>query len=148
DDINPQVGCVIIDGARSIVSEGYHAGSGSDHAEVAAIKNLNPQLIPIALTSVVTLEPCNHTRTTPPCVGALHTSGIGTIVYGQPDLGQHSSGGATELFARGHRVVGGVESEATARLLRGWHQRTEQTRGRVIAKWAQSFDGRLAAADG
>lgn len=148
DDINPQVGCVIIDGAGSIVAEGYHAGSGSDHAEVAALKNLDPQLNPMALTAVVTLEPCNHTGTTPPCVEALHTSGIGTIVYGQPDLGQHSSGGATELFARGHRVVGGVESEATARLLRGWHQRTEQTRGRVIAKWAQSLDGRLAAADG
>src|SRR5699024_12593371 len=93
-------------------------------------------------------EPCNHADTTRPCVDALHTSGIGTIVHGQPDLGQHSSGGATELFARGHRVVGGVESEATARLLRGWHQRTEQTPGRVIAKWAQSLDGRLAAADG
>src|SRR5699024_2539264 len=118
----------------------YHAGYGSDHAEVAALKNLDPQLNQMALTAVVTLEPCNNTGTTPPCGEALHTSSIGTIVYGQPDLGQHSSGGATELFARGHRVVGGVESEATARLLRGWHQRTEQTRGRVIAKWAQSLD--------
>ncbi|MDN6150135.1 MAG: riboflavin biosynthesis protein RibD, partial [Yaniella sp.] len=59
DDINPQVGCVIIDGAGSIVAEGYHAGSGSDHAEVAALKNLDPQLNPVALTAVVTLEPCN-----------------------------------------------------------------------------------------
>ncbi|WP_022870651.1 bifunctional diaminohydroxyphosphoribosylaminopyrimidine deaminase/5-amino-6-(5-phosphoribosylamino)uracil reductase RibD [Yaniella halotolerans] len=148
DDINPQVGCVIVDAANSVVAEGYHAGAGSDHAEVAALKNLDSQLNPVGLTAVVTLEPCNHTGTTPPCVEALHTAGIGTIVYGQPDVGQRSSGGATELFARGHRLIGGVESEATATLLRDWHQRTEQTRGRVIAKWAQSLDGRLAAADG
>lgn len=148
DDINPQVGCVIIDATGSIVSEGYHAGVGSVHAEVAALRNLDPQLNPVSLTAVITLEPCNHTGTTPPCVEALHTAGIGTIVYGQPDIGKRSSGGATELFARGHRIIGGVESEATAHLMRDWHQRTEQSRGRVIAKWAQSLDGRLAATDG
>lgn len=148
DDINPQVGCVIVDATGAIVAEGYHAGTGTDHAEAAALQNLDPQLNPVSLTAVVTLEPCKHTGTTPPCVEALHTRGIGTIVYGQPDLGPRSSGGATELFARGHRVIGGVESEATAHLLSDWLQRTEQTHGRVTAKWAQSLDGRLAAADG
>lgn len=148
DDINPQVGCVILDDQGVIVAEGLHAGTGTDHAEIAALKQLDPALNPTGLTAVVTLEPCNHTGKTPPCTQALHTSGIGTVVFGQPDVGSHSSGGATELFARGHRVVGGIASEATAELLTGWHQRTDQTRGRVIAKWAQSLDGRLAAADG
>lgn len=148
DDVNPQVGCVIVDAEGAIVAEGYHAGVGTDHAETVALKQLDPNMNPVALTAVVTLEPCNHTGYTPPCVEALNTSGIGTIVYGQPDVGPNSSGGATELFARGHRVIGGVASEATADLLAGWLQRTEQTRGRIIAKWAQSLDGRLAAADG
>src|SRR5699024_7526105 len=148
DDLNPQVGCVIVDDAGLVVAEGFHAGSGTDHAEVAALAKLDPALNPARLTAVITLEPCNHTGKTPPCVEALHASGIGTIVYGQPDLGPRSAGGATELFARGHRVIGGVASTATARLLTDWRQRTGQSRGRVIAKWAQSLDGRLAAADG
>lgn len=148
DDLNPQVGCVILEATGQAVAEGYHAGAGTDHAEVAALKQLDPRLNPAALTAVVTLEPCNHTGKTPPCADALHTAGIGTIVYGQPDIGPNSSGGATKLFAHGHRVIGGIASKATANLLAGWHHRTGQTRNRVIAKWAQSFDGRLAAADG
>src|SRR5690625_954529 len=148
DDLNPQVGCVIVDDNGLVVAEGFHAGSGSDHAEVAALAKLDPALNPSRLTAVITLEPCNHTGKTPPCVEAIHASGIGTIVYGQPDVGQHSAGGATELFARGHRVIGGIASAATAEILADWRQRTGQSRGRVIAKWAQSLDGRLAAADG
>ena len=148
DDLNPQVGCVIVDDNGLVVAEGFHAGSGSDHAEVAALAKLDPALNPSRLTAVITLEPCNHTGKTPPCVEAIHASEIGTIVYGQPDVGQHSAGGATELFARGHRVIGGIASAATAELLADWRQRTGQSRGRVIAKWAQSLDGRLAAADG
>lgn len=148
DDLNPQVGCVIVADDGLIVAEGFHAGSGTDHAEVAALAKLDPALNPSTLTAVITLEPCNHTGKTPPCVEALHASGIGTIVFGQPDLGQNSSGGATELFARGHHVIGGIASKATAELLANWRQRTGQPRGRVIAKWAQSLDGRLAAADG
>lgn len=148
DDINPQVGCVIVDAAGSIVAEGFHVGAGTDHAEVAALKQLDPELNPVTLTAVVTLEPCNHTGQTPPCADALHTAGIGTIVYGQPDIGPNSSGGATKLFAHGHRVIAGIESQDTADLLAGWHQRSGQTRHHLIVKWAQSLDGRLAAADG
>lgn len=148
DDLNPQVGCVILNDTGQAVAEGYHAGAGTDHAEVAALKQLDPDLNPATLTAVVTLEPCNHTGKTPPCADALHTTGIGTVVYGQPDVGPNSSGGATKLFAHGHRVIGGIATEATAQLLAGWHHRTGQTRHRLIAKWAQSLDGRLAAADG
>jgi len=148
DDVNPQVGCVIIDDQGATVAEGFHRGTGSDHAEVNALKNLDPALNPAGLTAVITLEPCNHTGTTPPCAQTLHTAGIGTIAYGQPDVGTRSSGGATELFARGHRVIAGIESADTAQLISDWHTRTGQTRSGVIAKWAQSLDGRLAAPDG
>lgn len=148
DDLNPQVGCVIIDETNTVVAEGFHLGTGTDHAEIAALNNLDPTLDPVGLTAVVTLEPCNHTGKTPPCADALHDAGIGTIVYGQPDIGAHSSGGATELFARGHSVIGGIASAATANLVADWHARTNRTRASVIAKWAQSLDGRLAAPDG
>lgn len=145
---NPQVGCVILDARGVIVAEGFHQGAGSDHAEIMALTNLNPALNPADLTLVVTLEPCNHTGTTPPCTEALLDSGIGTIVFGQPDIGPESGGGATTLFAHGRRIIGGIESAATGALISPWHTHTGQSRARVIGKWAQSLDGRLAAADG
>ncbi len=148
EDPNPQVGCVILDACGDIVAEGFHNGAGTDHAEIVALTELDPALEPAELTAVVTLEPCNHTGKTPPCAQALLSAGIGTIAYGQPDIGPQSSGGATTLFAQGRRVIGGIESAATANLIAPWHVRTGQTRSRIIAKWAQSLDGRLAAADG
>lgn len=148
DDANPQVGCVILNAQGTPVAEGFHSGAGTPHAEVVALARLAPTLDPDTLTAVVTLEPCNHTGKTPPCAKALVDAGIGTIVYGQPDIGPESGGGATRLFAHGRRVIGGIESTATAHLIAPWHIRTGQTRGKIIAKWAQSLDGRLAASDG
>ena len=148
DDPNPQVGCVILDADGTIVAEGFHNGAGTDHAEIVALTELDPLLDPVELTAVVTLEPCNHTGKTPPCAQAILDAGIGTIVYGQPDIGAQSSGGATTLFAQGRQVIGGIESAATAELIAPWHTRTNQSREQIIAKWAQTLDGRLAAADG
>jgi len=148
DDINPQVGCVILNADGAIIAEGFHAGAGTDHAEIVALSNLDPGEDPATLTAVVTLEPCNHTGKTPPCADALVRSGIGTLVYGQPDLGEKSSGGATKLFTHGRLVIGGIESAATRKLLAGWRARSNITESGVVAKWAQSLDGRLAAADG
>lgn len=148
DNANPQVGCVIVDDHGETVAEGFHNGAGTDHAEIMALSNLQTEVDPSQLTAVVTLEPCNHTGKTPPCSQALLQSGIGSIVYGQPDIGPESGGGATTLFAHGRRVIGGIESQATGHLIAPWHQRTHQTKGQIIAKWAQSLDGRLAAADG
>lgn len=148
NDVNPQVGCVILDDRGAIIAEGFHAGAGTDHAEIVALTNLNPGFDPAGLTAVVTLEPCNHTGKTPPCADALLRSGIGTIVYGQPDLGQKSAGGATKLFTDGRHIIGGIESEATGNLVAAWRARSNTTTSGVIAKWAQSLDGRLAAANG
>lgn len=148
DDANPQVGCVIVDQHGQTVSEGFHAGAGTDHAEIVALTNLHPGLDPTTLTAVVTLEPCNHTGKTPPCADALVRAEIGTIVYGQPDLGEHSSGGATKLTTHGRCVIGGIESRATRDLIANWRARSNIIESGIIAKWAQSLDGRLAAADG
>ena len=148
DDVNPQVGCVIVDDHGDIVAEGYHAGAGTDHAEIVALSNLRPGVNPAKLTAVVTLEPCNHTGKTPPCTDALVRAEIGSIVYGQPDLGAKSSGGATRLSTHGRCVIGGVESRATRELIADWRARSHITESGIIAKWAQSLDGRLAAADG
>ncbi len=148
DNPNPQVGCVILDPAGNTVAEGWHRGTGTPHAEVAALAALPTEWRARTneLTVVATLEPCNHTGRTGPCAVALSEAKIGTVAYAVNDPGDTSSGGAATLRKAGAEVIGGVlETEGLA-LLEAWLRR--QQRPRVIVKWAQTLDGRAAAADG
>ncbi|MBK0422180.1 dihydrofolate reductase family protein [Leucobacter sp. CSA2] len=173
DNANPQVGCVILDPSGRIVAEGWHLGSGTPHAEVDALAHLPAEWRSRAgeLTAVVTLEPCNHTGRTGPCAVALVDSGIGHVAYALSDPGDASSGGAETLRAAGVEVLSGIEAASAESLLAPWFERAARAatgadqslsdsaaaggavrrpapRPRVIAKWAQTLDGRAAAADG
>ena len=104
--VNPQVGAVILDSDLNVISEGWHLGSGTPHAEVAALAKL--AAVPAGATAVVTLEPCNHTGKTGPCAQALIAAGISRVVYASSDVGDASAGGAATLRAAGVEVIGGV----------------------------------------
>ena len=113
--VNPQVGAVILDEKNNIVAEGYHRGSGTNHAEVEAIESLRATLgsqsFPPGYTAVVTLEPCNHTGKTGPCSRALVDAGISRVVYAVSDPGAESSGGGEHLREHGIEVIPGVCSQ-------------------------------------
>ena len=114
--VNPQVGAVILNPEGEIVSEGFHKGSGTPHAEVEAIKALETKIglpFPAGYTAVVTLEPCNHTGKTGPCSQALIEAGISRVAFATQDPGHSSGGGAETLRQAGIEVIEGVlESEA------------------------------------
>ena len=155
DNPNPQVGCVILDPVGNIVAEGWHRGAGTPHAEVAALAALPDEWRTRAneLTAVATLEPCNHTGRTGPCAVALSEARIGTVVYSVSDPGDASSGGAATLRSAGAEVLGGVLEPEGLELLASWLERQgavsqKLSRPRVTVKWAQTLDGRAAAADG
>lgn len=174
DDPNPRVGCVILDAEGRPVAEGWHRGSGTPHAEVEALGRLSPEQRDRIgeLTAVVTLEPCNHTGRTGPCAVALAETGIGAVVYALDDPGEVSGGGADALRSAGVAVTGGVLAEEARELIAPWLARqdhlTDPSPGRardaareaeksaslqarrphVTVKWAQTLDGRAAAADG
>ena len=150
--VNPQVGAVILNADNEIVAEGYHQGSGTNHAEVMAISALKEKLgvstFPLGHTAVVTLEPCNHTGKTGPCSRALLEAGISRVVYAAKDPGQDSSGGGEFLRQSGVEVVAGVceaEAEEQGRI---WLTANRLGRPFVTLKWASSLDGRSAASDG
>ena len=149
--VNPQVGAVILDAQGQIISEGWHEGAGTPHAEVMAIENLKQNLeypFPAGLTAVVTLEPCNHTGRTGPCAQALIAAGISSVVYAAADPGDASSKGAETLRNAGAEVLGGfmaAESETQGRV---WLTANRHQRPFVTLKWASSLDGRAAAQDG
>ncbi|WP_229790420.1 bifunctional diaminohydroxyphosphoribosylaminopyrimidine deaminase/5-amino-6-(5-phosphoribosylamino)uracil reductase RibD [Mycetocola manganoxydans] len=145
--VNPQVGCVILDPDGTILAEGWHRGAGTAHAETDALSHLAPGAATGA-TAVVTLEPCNHTGRTGPCAQALLDAGVSRVVYAVDDPGHHSSGGAERLRQAGVDVVPGVLRSAGETLLGSWLVAARLNRPFVIAKWAQSFDGRAAATDG
>ena len=81
--VNPQVGAVILDRNLNIISEGWHEGSGTPHAEVDALSRAGDRAR--GATAVVTLEPCNHTGRTGPCAQALIAAGVRRVVIAQRD---------------------------------------------------------------
>ena len=79
---NPVVGAVVARGDE-IVGEGWHERKGGPHAEVVALGAAGEAAR--GATLYVTLEPCDHHGTTPPCVDAILAAGIAKVVVGVKD---------------------------------------------------------------
>ena len=77
---NPSVGCVIVrDGL--VLGEGFTQKTGSDHAEIQAIKNAQANGFSVEGAIVyVTLEPCSHYGRTPPCALRLIKEKVARVV--------------------------------------------------------------------
>jgi len=144
---NPIVGAVIIDAAANVVGEGFHDRVNSaDHAEVVAIKAAGDKSVDA--TIIVTLEPCNHTGTTGPCVQAIIDAGIATVVFAVTDPNESAAGGAAALRAAGVTVIEGVMKEEAAFSNRAWLMKIKKNRPFFTWKVAATLDGKVAAADG
>jgi diaminohydroxyphosphoribosylaminopyrimidine deaminase / 5-amino-6-(5-phosphoribosylamino)uracil reductase len=79
---NPVVGAVVVrDG--EVVGEGWHERKGGTHAEVAALDAAGEAAR--GATIFVTLEPCDHHGSQPPCVDAIVRAGIAKVVVGAKD---------------------------------------------------------------
>ena len=79
---NPVVGAVVVrDG--EIVGEGWHERKGGPHAEVVALDAAGEAAR--GATIFVTLEPCDHHGSQPPCVDAILRAGIAKVVVGAKD---------------------------------------------------------------
>jgi diaminohydroxyphosphoribosylaminopyrimidine deaminase/5-amino-6-(5-phosphoribosylamino)uracil reductase len=143
---NPMVGCVIVRGGR-IIGEGYHRRFGKAHAEVEALRDCSEN--PRGATIYVSLEPCCHTGKTPPCTTALIEAGIGKVVIGTRDPSPEVNGkGIRRLRAAGITVQTGALADEARELIAPFTTRSTLGRPFVIAKWAQSLDGRLGTSTG
>ncbi|GDY08633.1 MAG: bifunctional diaminohydroxyphosphoribosylaminopyrimidine deaminase/5-amino-6-(5-phosphoribosylamino)uracil reductase RibD [Planctomycetota bacterium] len=149
---NPMVGAVLVDESLSLLGEGFHQQFGGPHAEVAAIldaerRRRKKKLKDAAL--FVSLEPCCHFGKTPPCTQAILAAGIRKVVVGQTDPNPKVAGaGIAQLRAAGIKVeVGMLEAEAR-RLTAPFAKRMTTGLPWVIAKWAMSWDGKIATVSG
>ena len=145
---NPRVGAVILDSSGNIISEGWHLGAGTPHAEVAALADAAAHGHDVrGATIVVTLEPCNHQGFTGPCALAIVQAGLKKVVYAVADPGATSGGGAQTLRQNGIEVEH-LPDERAEKLIHIWKQSVKAGRPYVTLKLATTLDGKVAAADG
>jgi diaminohydroxyphosphoribosylaminopyrimidine deaminase/5-amino-6-(5-phosphoribosylamino)uracil reductase len=144
---NPMVGCVLSKSGREVAS-GWHEQFGGPHAEAAALAGANKSDL-IGATAYVTLEPCCHQAKTPPCAEALIAAGISRVVAAMTDpFPQVAGGGFRRLREAGIQVESGCLEQEARRLNAPYLKLVTQKRPWVIAKWAMSLDGKLAARSG
>lgn len=142
----PSVGCVIVKDGR-IIGRGVSNKAAGHHAEVAALSQAGDAAKDA--TVYVTLEPCSHQGSTPPCADALIAAGVSRIVAAVQDPNPQVAGqGFAKLRDAGIEVVTGV-GEAEARVQhRGFFSVIEKGRPFVTLKLATTLDGRIATASG
>lgn len=139
---NPMVGSVIAKDGR-VIAEAHHERAGGPHAEVGALRKAGARARGADL--YVTLEPCNHHGRTPPCTDALIASGVRRVIVGARDPNPLVHGkGIRRLRRAGIEVVMGVLAEECRSLNRAFAHYIGTREPYVIAKLAESLDGRVA----
>ncbi|MBI1885738.1 MAG: bifunctional diaminohydroxyphosphoribosylaminopyrimidine deaminase/5-amino-6-(5-phosphoribosylamino)uracil reductase RibD [Chloroflexi bacterium] len=143
---NPAVGAVVVRDGR-IVGEGATQPPPGPHAEVVALSRAGEAARGGAL--YVSLEPCCHQGRTPPCVDAILEAGVSEVHIAMLDPDPSvNGGGRAALEAAGLKVTVGEGEEAARRLLEAYVKHRLARLPFVIAKFAASLDGRIAAASG
>jgi diaminohydroxyphosphoribosylaminopyrimidine deaminase/5-amino-6-(5-phosphoribosylamino)uracil reductase len=143
---NPNVSAAIYAADGSLIADGFHNRKVSiDHAEVVALKKAGSAAR--GATMVVSLEPCAHTGTTPPCVQAIIDAGIAKVIYAVADPNPIAAGGAQKLTDAGI-VVEHRESADLEFVQRAWLHKERTGRPLMIWKVATTLDSKVAASDG
>jgi diaminohydroxyphosphoribosylaminopyrimidine deaminase/5-amino-6-(5-phosphoribosylamino)uracil reductase len=143
---NPMVGAVIVQDGQ-VVGEGFHAYAGSDHAEVAALREA--EAAAAGATLYVSLEPCCHHGRTPPCADQIVHAGIRRVVAACEDPNPSVSGrGIAALREAGVTVEVGLLGEEAGRLNEAFFKHIRTGLPFVTLKVAASLDGKIASRTG
>jgi diaminohydroxyphosphoribosylaminopyrimidine deaminase/5-amino-6-(5-phosphoribosylamino)uracil reductase len=121
----PTVAAVVMQDGL-VVAEGV-TEAGGRHAEVVALDAAGAAAR--GSTLYVTLEPCAHQGTTPPCVERVIAEGVARVVVGARDPNPEAGGGIELLRAAG------VEVE----LLDAWEARAQNEAWRVWVSAGRPF---------
>jgi diaminohydroxyphosphoribosylaminopyrimidine deaminase/5-amino-6-(5-phosphoribosylamino)uracil reductase len=138
----PTVGAVVVrDG--EVVGEGVTEARGR-HGEVVALAAAGDRAR--GATVYVTMEPCNHHGSTPPCTDALLEAGVARVVAGQLDPNPNVEGGGLERLRAAGVEVEVAEGEIAFRArqqLEEWRTWVTERRPFVTYKVAVTLDGRV-----
>ena len=138
---HPLVGAVVVR-EDEVVGEGWYAGRGTPHAEVAALSEAGDRAR--GATLYVSLEPCSHHGTTPPCADAVVDAGVARVVAAVGDPNPKVSGrGFERLRAAGVEVEVADLWEARVQN-EAWRVWIGRGRPFVTYKVAVTLDGRVS----
>ena len=146
---NPRVGCVIVKGGQ-VIGRGHTQRVGGPHAEVQALADAKINGFDTEGSTVyVTLEPCNHTGRTPPCVDALIAAKPAMVIAAMSDPNPLVAGkGLERLKAAGMDVRCGLLGAEAAALNLGFISRMARGLPWVRLKIAATLDGKTALPGG
>lgn len=143
---NPVVGAVVVKNGK-VVGTGYHKKAGLEHAEIRALREAAGKAKDATL--YVTLEPCDHFGKTLPCTEAIIKSGVRKVVAAMRDPNPLNNGkGFKRLKKAGIEVVSGVLENDAKKLNEIFIKYITTKKPFVIAKIAQSLDGKIATRTG
>ena len=146
---NPMVGAIIVrDGIA--LGQGWHKKFGGPHAEIEAFLDAKRNGADVRGAEMyVTLEPCCHYGKTPPCAKAIIESGVAKVYIAMRDPNPKVDGGGMKMLTdAGIEVVSGICQRQAESLNKPFVKYITRRRPWVIAKWAQTLDGKIAARDG
>ncbi|MBA2462539.1 MAG: bifunctional diaminohydroxyphosphoribosylaminopyrimidine deaminase/5-amino-6-(5-phosphoribosylamino)uracil reductase RibD [Actinobacteria bacterium] len=134
----PTIGAVVVrDG--EVVGEGVTETRGR-HGEIVALEQAGERARDGTLH--VTMEPCAHHGTTPPCVDAILAAGVAKVVAASRDPNPEAAGGLDSLRAAGVAVELDDRFEAR-RQNEAWRTWVTARRPFVTYKVAATLDGRV-----
>jgi diaminohydroxyphosphoribosylaminopyrimidine deaminase / 5-amino-6-(5-phosphoribosylamino)uracil reductase len=134
----PDVGAVLVRDGR-VVGEGSTEANGR-HGEIVALALAGDEAR--GSTLYVTMEPCAHHGTTPPCTEAIVAAGVAEVVAGSRDPNPEAAGGLERLREAGVEVEV-VDSFAARCQNEAWRRWAEHGRPFVTWKVAVALDGRV-----
>lgn len=144
---NPCVGAVVARGTKTL-GEGYHRKRGEPHAEVEALRAAAAAGADVrGATMYVSLEPCDHTGSTPACSRALLDAGVARVVVGTNDPNPAAAGGAVRLREAGLEVEI-ADDPAAGALVEDFAAAIARPLPFVTLKMAASLDGFVAPQHG
>jgi diaminohydroxyphosphoribosylaminopyrimidine deaminase/5-amino-6-(5-phosphoribosylamino)uracil reductase len=141
---NPVVGAVVLAGDE-VVGEGWHERKGGPHAEVVALEAAGERAR--GATLYVSMEPCAHHGTTPPCTEAVLQAGIAKVVAASLDPNPEAQGGLDWLREHGVEVEHADSFEARAQN-EAWRAWVATGRPFMTLKLAVTLDGRVTVPGG
>ncbi len=143
---NPLVGALIVKNDK-IISQGYHKKAGLAHAEIEAIRKAKQNLK--GSTLYINLEPCCHFGKTPPCVDEVIKSGIRRAVISTVDPNPKvCNNSIRKMKQAGIKVRLGLLRKEAEKLNEVFFKNMKENRPFVVAKLAQTLDGKIAASSG
>ncbi|MDQ3066956.1 MAG: bifunctional diaminohydroxyphosphoribosylaminopyrimidine deaminase/5-amino-6-(5-phosphoribosylamino)uracil reductase RibD [Actinomycetota bacterium] len=135
----PTIGAVVVTAGGEIAGEGA-TEAGGRHGEIVALEAAGERAR--GATLYVTMEPCAHHGTTPPCTEAILAAGIASVVAGSLDPNPEAQGGLERLRGQGVHVEL-LDSAASRRQNEAWRTWVALRRPFVTYKAAITLDGRV-----